>query len=350
MRRPGVPPRVLFQLKRVAFGAMAACLAIGLLVSPLPMRSLWAGAYLVSGMACYLIISRMALTPKRWRLILWAPLIAAGALSALVAAPRLIPPGYADWLAAAVNPNVAAGAMVLLAPFVAAQLLSGPAIDRLLWRAAVVAGGALVVALPLTQSRAAYLASLAAIMLVLVLRWPRLAKWLPGLGLAALGIGTWLGWQRVADALVQGGAVSGLDQRLEIWSRALLLIGDFPLTGSGPGCFEPIVARFYPLFHLSKTTVSHAHNLYLQVAVDLGLPGLAAYLVLLITSTYQGAATYGAFRAARSDRMLFAAACLGALLGVALHGLIDCAAWGNKLAFLPWVVMGLCSALARHTF
>ena len=75
--------------------------------------------------------------------------------------------------------------------------------------------------------------------------------------------------------------INSLAGRQEIWSRALYAIQDFPLTGTGPGLFRELVPPLYPLFRLSSDKdIAHAHNQWLQTALDFGLPGLIAYLAL----------------------------------------------------------------------
>jgi len=158
-----------------------------------------------------------------------------------------------------------------------------------------------------------------------------------------------IGWDVVADELTAGDVTSGLDQRIEIWSRAIYAIQDFPFTGVGMGTFEQVVAVLYPLFLNPAGTVPHAHNLFLQVAVDLGLPGLIAYLSLLGLAFFGGLSAYRTFR--RREELALSglcAGCMAGLVGMCMHGLIDAATWGGiKLAFLPWTVMGLVVALHR---
>ena len=78
-------------------------------------------------------------------------------------------------------------------------------------------------------------------------------------------------------------ALGGADQRLEIWSRALYMLQDFPFTGIGMGAFRQVANLLYPFFLAGPDAeIPHAHNIFLQVGVDLGLPGLIAWLALLI--------------------------------------------------------------------
>ena len=114
--------------------------------------------------------------------------------------------------------------------------------------------------------------------------------------------------------------------RPEIWSRAIYAIQDFSFTGTGLGTFRRVVNLLYPLFTISPDTdIAHAHNMLLQVAVDVGLPGLIAYLALLEL------AAAVAWSAARRSSGVACSLSLGLFAGlIALHiyGLTDALALG----------------------
>src|SRR5205823_5212023 len=82
--------------------------------------------------------------------------------------------------------------------------------------------------------------------------------------------------------LFQGDAVGDLAVRLEIWSRALQVMRDFPLTGIGMGSFRSVAPALYPYVISDPEKVHHAHNLYLQIGTDLGLFGLVAFFGLVV--------------------------------------------------------------------
>jgi O-antigen ligase len=65
--------------------------------------------------------------------------------------------------------------------------------------------------------------------------------------------------------------------RLRIWSDSLRMAADHLLTGVGPGSFD----RVLPSYHYATRSVPHAHNQYLHVLAELGLPGLIAFLFVL---------------------------------------------------------------------
>jgi len=65
--------------------------------------------------------------------------------------------------------------------------------------------------------------------------------------------------------------------------RAHSMLSGFPFTGMGMGTFGYVVPVLYPLFMVSPDVVIlHAHDEFLQVAVDLGLPGLVSFLAIYL--------------------------------------------------------------------
>jgi putative inorganic carbon (HCO3(-)) transporter len=274
-----------------------------------------------------------------------------GILRSLVDA---VPTGLRDRMPTdAFNPNGVAATLILFVPLqitVLVALLRDP-VKRRVWRwvASIGVGLSLLLTggvLLLTQSRAA---------------WVALA-----LGLASL---VWVVWRRarlpmlifVALVGVVGGAVIGPEAlrdwatavsamedvksisfagRLEIWSRALYGIADFFFTGMGMDMFREVVWILYPLFTIPPDQdIGHAHNIYFQTALDLGVPGLIGYLALVGTVLYVG---YRTFARAETPRLRWIA--LGATTGVLTHGLwglVDALALGSRSQFTWWWVLAL---------
>ena len=279
---------------------------IGLLLLTLPV-TLWATALpdvtrpqvlrLATGIALYYAIVNWTTTAGRLRLLGWG-LAAAGLLLAASA------PVSVQWIAAGkltfipealyrrlptllsdpIHPNVMAGALVILLPCALALLLF--AWRELRWYErglAAAAGLAMLAVLVLTKSRGGLMGLAAALVILVVLRWRR--GWLvapAGVVVATLAI--WrIGIARVAEALATTQSLGGLDGRLEVWSRAIFMAQDFPFTGIGMGTFRQVANAMYPFFLAGPDAdIPHAHNLFLQVAVDLGLPGLVAWSALFL--------------------------------------------------------------------
>ena len=75
--------------------------------------------------------------------------------------------------------------------------------------------------------------------------------------------------QRAFSVVVSGGSAVSANGRLELWSQAYDLFLESPLFGIGTGGFSGVTAAFYP------------HNLFLEVAVELGVVGLALLIAVL---------------------------------------------------------------------
>lgn len=355
-------PKSMPLLCRISLALLLVMLGLSLAISPWPGASLRAALPLAAGLAIYLSV--VCLVPRRWLTReLWWALIVLG-MTLAVAAPLGMRQTLPIWLrrlmartflprsfSSAFNANVIAGYMVLLWPLGVTKALAVPVRGTRRWllRGAAALGSLLtLITLFLSGSRGAAVAAMGAGLLGALLAWPRRA-YLVALGalLAAAVAGSLIGWDTVLRQLSNGGLGMSLEQRGEIWSRALVLLHDLPFTGVGFDNYRRLVALRMPLMLMREPTVSHAHNLYLQIALDLGLPGLAAVLALVGASVR--AALSGLRHQRAHDRACacLALACVVSLAGLGLHGLIDAAVWNNKGAFLPWLVMAIALALGQ---
>jgi O-antigen ligase len=174
------------------------------------------------------------------------------------------------------------------------------------WAAVVMV---VVAGLLASQSRGGVSAfALAALLLPLAARRRRRTA----LGVALLvGLGAfWIGVGGVLSAFATRGIQAS---RLDLWRDMLPMVPRFPVFGAGWNAF----ATAYPWYQTVWKTewIGEAHNDYLQALLDGGLVG-AALVAGLLAVVFRGALA----RAVRSplDLGLF-----GALLGLALHELVD---------------------------
>jgi putative inorganic carbon (HCO3(-)) transporter len=138
--------------------------------------------------------------------------------------------------------------------------------------------------------------------------------------------------------------------RLEIWSRATQVIGDFPLTGTGLGSFRVAVPALYPYVMSDPEKVHHAHNVFLQIGSDLGLFGLIAFLGLLAALLSSGVRALNASKKSNDPlRVWLVIGCMGGLVALLTHGLVDCVTWGTRAAPAGWAVLGLLAALTTES-
>ena len=339
---------------------------IALLIIMVPV-TLWATAQpdvtraavlrLLLGLALYWAVANWANSTARLLLVA-AGLAATGLMLAALAPflgglPRissLIPAALDPILrrfSSAVNPNVLAGALAVLAPLAIALCLF-PLPRRMLGIRVVglVAGLGMIGVTALTASRGAWMGLAAAVLVLIALRWRW--GWLAAL-LAACGsaVAIWrIGPQQVAEMVIAGKALGGADQRVEIWSRALFMLQDFPFTGIGMGTFRQVANLLYPFFLAGpEAEIPHAHNIFLQVGVDLGLPGLIAWLALLILVCVCAWLVYRRGRR-QGDGVLtgLGAGLLASQAALVIHGLTDAATWGTRPAIVVWAIWGLAMA------
>jgi putative inorganic carbon (HCO3(-)) transporter len=249
------------------------------------------------------------------------------------------------------NPNLSGSLMALfLAPALALVLAGRDRPQRL---AAAGVSALLAVLLLLTQSRGALLGVALAAVVITVLadrRW--LTLWGPlalaglGFGLFALRDGSQMQAELSAALLAGGSEVTATAQgRLELWSRALYLMQDFPFTGVGLGMPERVINLLYPLFTVGPDSQwVHVHNTFLQIGSEMGIPGLIALAALLLAV---GAALVRQARNRQAGVYRgLALGLLGSLIVFAVHSLVDAPLASPKLMVLFFGLLGLMSAVA----
>jgi len=253
-----------------------------------------------------------------------------------------------------IHPNEVGGSLALIVPFAFVVVASywndktkSESLPRiwnwwLLAAALVLTTGVLV----LSQSRSALFGVVISVALYFAIRWRR-ARWvIAAVAVGALIVFAVLGYDRLGDLLAgsssESTAVGTLDfaGRQEVWERALYAIQDFPFTGVGLNMFDPVSKVLYPYFLVSPDAVlTHAHDIYLQVTVDLGIPGLVAYIALLSAMAYMVIDVW-----LHSPSALFRTLALAAGLGVFAHqvfGFTDALGLGVKPGIILWAMLGL---------
>ena len=116
------------------------------------------------------------------------------------------------------------------------------------------------------------------------------------------------------------------------------------------GCFTKVADSLYPFTTAEPGTINHAHNLFLQIGVDLGLPGLLAWISIIIVNLIQAWKSYQTGVKDHQLRMQATGfAITGSLLTMFLHGLTDSVVWGMvRSAPLVWAILGIGSSLYLH--
>ncbi len=125
------------------------------------------------------------------------------------------------------------------------------------------------------------------------------------------------------------------DPRWPLWAFCVAKITQHPLYGVGFGLHA--FAMAYPQWPLHNRLLWHAHNVFLNYGIEMGLPGIGAFLLLVgallrsIWATYRG--TWD------NDRRLAALVAVTIILGVLAKNMTDDFFY-QDLALLFWSLMG----------
>ena len=218
--------------------------------------------------------------------------------------------------------------------------------------AAVVALMALSVAFVYSGSRGGFLAMLAVGAFVVVkfsgipLRWRVTAAAL--VAMVVLGTASQQYWEQMgtiaSDADYNRTGETG---RLQIWSRGIGYMLDHPLLGVGPDNFGAAEGMLSPYAKRQQYGIgvrwSAAHNSFVQVGAELGLPGLAFYILML-------GSTFAALRRARrrefpavSRQLELTQALTAALLGFVVGSFFLSLAYSDML----YTLVAMSAAMVR---
>lgn len=249
------------------------------------------------------------------------------------------------------HPNVVGGILAMLSPFAGGWLW-------LAWREGVSRPGqalslitttTLLFGLFMTTSRGAWLALGLALLLVGV--WWLVGRFRPGqeaptialLGGSALAIfalSLALQPEQTYDLLNRLPGLGGEFSRVELFRTSLLLVQDYPLIGAGLDGFMMLYSSYVYLIHVGY--IVHAHNLFLDLAIEQGLIGLLSLGWLVLTSGWWWLQHDWSNVSQRPDTIR--AMALLSLFILLFHGLVDDALYGSRavlLLFVPFAFISL---------
>ena len=141
--------------------------------------------------------------------------------------------------------------------------------------------------------------------------------------------------EQVQPALTLAGANGG---RLAIYAANLDIVADHPMFGLGFGRYQRAARPYYDR-HPDADRRSHAHNNFLQIAAEAGLPGLAAFALVFVTALRFG------LEAIRRHpdptmRMTALGGCL-ALVGFLVGGLTQYSFGDTEVAMSMWATIAV---------
>lgn len=244
------------------------------------------------------------------------------------------------------NANEIAGAMSWLLPVMAA--LAALRWQHRLPRAGVtIAFFVLFAALFIGQSRMAVIGIIIALALVVRILLPA-GRWRNAglLALIFIGILEVLIINNVFDIgnrqRMRDRDESSFSDRIDIFRSGFDIIRDYPLTGVGMNMFRyNPVRQLYPVAKYQDRVLPHAHNEWVQIGSDMGIPGL------IVFTAWYGVAGYMLLVAYRRGAAEIKALAVGVAAGLLAHvvfGMGDAVPLWDRFAFVFWWMLALAGA------
>jgi O-antigen ligase len=204
------------------------------------------------------------------------------------------------------------------------------------------AGGAALVA---TYVRGAWIGFLAGIAVLLALT-PR-RRWLVMAGAAAVTMLVLLApglRQRAASILDPSDPT--VRERWAMWGSALQMAREHPLTGVGPGGVKREYLRYAAPEYRQKPR-GHFHNVPLQILVERGALGLAAWLAVFIAFFWRAQAVLRALGPQAAREQALVAGSVAAIAGFLVGGLTEYNFGDSEVVLIAFTVMTVPFVVAR---
>ncbi len=269
------------------------------------------------------------------------------------------------------NPNMLGEYLILIIPVALVMILGrGEGMRRLY---AFICAAVMTACLVLTWSRGAWVALLAAVVILLLI-WHRRSVWLIIAGIFSIPLAmTFLPSSIVSRFTSIGNmADSSTSYRVYTWQAAVKMIKANLFSGIGIG--EASWRRMYPLYsYMGVEAAPHSHNLFFQITLEMGIFALIIFLVVLFLmmassfttmrnlssdsvslNGYLYSPSY-AKHGSESDMMkntktqikLSIAGPLCGVIAVLIQGLTDYSWYNYRLYLMFWLMVGLTVAYAR---
>jgi O-antigen ligase len=232
------------------------------------------------------------------------------------------------------NPNIFAEYLIMIIPVGYAVMLREKKFKNRILTLGM--GGAIFASLLFTFSRGGWLGAAAGAFLFLFMyQLSMLLKFIP---VALMGL-----MILPASILSRIASIGSLQDasnfyRMQIWEKSVEIIKDYPLTGVGLGfnSFRKISAKY-----ITEADPYHAHNTYLELAVEVGIIGLAMVIFLglkmmgmvhhiLKVDKYNGVLMLGFF---------------AGLISLMVHGMAEHVLYNPKIILLFWFYVGCINSI-----
>ncbi|WP_235814501.1 O-antigen ligase [Propionispora sp. 2/2-37] len=231
------------------------------------------------------------------------------------------------------NPNLLAGFLVIMSAIIAGLSCGVQKIRHrvLLYGLLLMLAACLL----FTYSRGAWV-SILAVIVIFSLLYSRKFFWLLLLIPLLLLYGQHNAWERVLS--IFNPTDTSASMRMALWESTMAMIMDKPWFGVGWGAYWLAYPQYDFYIHNAETTIFHAHNMYLGLAAEIGIPGLLSFLAILCGHMLL------TFKLLRQGSKWMAGLMLGilaALASLAVGGITDYILFNIQMSMLFWLLLAI---------
>ena len=127
--------------------------------------------------------------------------------------------------------------------------------------------------------------------------------------------------------------------RIALWESTTAMIMDKPLLGIGWGAYWLVYPEYDFFLNNANVKIFHAHNMYLNIAAEIGIPGLITFLSIMYGHVRLALSVLrDSFESCSAGLMLGIIAAIG---GIIINGLTDYVMFNIQLSMLYWLLNGL---------
>lgn len=199
--------------------------------------------------------------------------------------------------------------------------------------------GCLVFALLFSLTRGVWLAYLFVLGALAVAKGGKTALAIAG-GMVLLGAALFVSSPGVRERAMHTFDINTNLPRSQIWLANIDMIKERPLFGWGYGNYKRFRGAYYQRYPQADTT-AHAHNNFLQMGVDVGLVGLAAFLWVFWSILVRGWWTYQRLRHEAGPLRTLTLGGLLSIVGFLVGGLTQYNFGDAEVVIVMWAMAGV---------
>ena len=141
-------------------------------------------------------------------------------------------------------------------------------------------------------------------------------------------------------------AEAGITERFYMWRSATLMWRERPLVGWGPGGVKRVYSQFAQPGAFKQST-GHVHNTPLQILVERGALGFAAWLAIWLGFYWHAVRLLKRLEVGRTLERALVAGSIASVTGFLVAGLSEYNFGDSEVVMVAWTVMALPWTVAR---